>query len=101
MGKMAREEKTIAVMIRLYCRAKHKTKGTGICPACGELLDYAKTRLEKCPFGEKKGPCSKCLIHCYSPAMRKRIVEVMKYSGPRMLLHHPVLAIRHLRSKRT
>jgi hypothetical protein len=29
------------------------------------------------------------------PDMRKRIIEVMKYSGPRMLLLHPVLTIRH------
>jgi len=97
--KMAKEEKTVSTMIQLYCRGVHKSTKTGICPECDELLNYAKVRLSRCPFGEKKGPCSKCPIHCYSPAMRKRIVEVMKYSGPRMLLRHPVLAIRHLGSK--
>jgi hypothetical protein len=28
--------------------------------------------------------------------MKKKIVEVMRYAGPRMLLHHPILAIQHL-----
>jgi hypothetical protein len=98
---MAREEKTISVMIGLFCRGHHKPKGSGLCPACTELLAYAKARLDKCPFGDTKGPCSKCIIHCYNPDMRKRIIEVMKYSGLRMLLRHPILAMRHLRSKRT
>jgi len=99
-GRLAKEEKTILAMIRLFCRRHHKHKGEGLCPECGQLLEYAKARLSKCPFGENKGPCAKCLIHCYTPAMRKRIIEVMRYSGPRMLLHHPVLALHHLRSRR-
>jgi hypothetical protein len=28
--------------------------------------------------------------------MRERVREVMRYAGPRMLLHHPWLAICHL-----
>ena len=100
-GKLAREEKTISVMVGMFCRGHHKPKGKGLCPDCTELLAYAKARLDKCPFGDTKGPCSKCTIHCYSPDMRKRIIEVMKYSGPQMLLRHPILAMRHLRSKRT
>jgi hypothetical protein len=28
--------------------------------------------------------------------MKQRIVEVMRFAGPRMLLHHPLLAIAHL-----
>jgi hypothetical protein len=27
--------------------------------------------------------------------MRERVREVMRFAGPRMLLHHPILAIRH------
>ena len=86
-------------MIRLFCRGHHKPKGRGLCPDCAELLVYARARLDKCPFGEDKGSCAKCDTHCYKPQMRKRIIEVMKYSGPRMLLHHPILAMRHLRLK--
>jgi hypothetical protein len=28
--------------------------------------------------------------------MRERVREVMRYSGPRMLTRHPVLAVAHL-----
>ena len=28
--------------------------------------------------------------------MREKIRAVMRFSGPRMLLYHPVLAVRHL-----
>jgi hypothetical protein len=28
--------------------------------------------------------------------MRELIKKVMKYSGPKMIFHHPILAIKHL-----
>jgi hypothetical protein len=28
--------------------------------------------------------------------MRQQIKDVMRYAGPRMLYHHPILAIRHI-----
>ena len=40
--------------------------------------------------------CSNCTVHCYRPEMRERIRTVMRYAGPRMLFHHPVMAIRHM-----
>ena len=67
-----------------------------LCPQCQELLTYAHLRLERCKFGNDKPSCTRCPVHCYKPAMRQQIRQVMRYSGPRMLLHNPVLAIRHL-----
>ncbi|MBR5467227.1 MAG: nitrous oxide-stimulated promoter family protein [Bacteroidaceae bacterium] len=67
-----------------------------LCPQCQALLDYAHKRLEHCKFGEDKPSCTRCPVHCYKPAMRQQIRQVMRYSGPRMLLHNPVFAIRHL-----
>ncbi|MEK7993631.1 MAG: nitrous oxide-stimulated promoter family protein, partial [Planctomycetota bacterium] len=58
--------------------------------------DYAEERLDRCPFGENKGACSKCKIHCYRPEMRKRVTELMRYAGPKMIAKHPLLAIDHL-----
>lgn len=60
------------------------------------MLDYAHQRLERCKFGEDKPSCTRCPVHCYKPAMREQIRQVMRYSGPRMLLHDPIMAIRHL-----
>ena len=58
-------------------------------------------RSEKCPFMETKTFCSNCRVHCYQPAMREKIREVMRFSGPRMIFTHPVTAIRNvIESKR-
>lgn len=94
-GKREREKHTVALMIRLYCRKKHGTKKNP-CPECEALSQYAMQRSDKCPFMETKTFCSNCRVHCYKPEMREKIREVMRFSGPRMILHHPVMAIRHV-----
>ena len=120
MGNIEREKQTVEAMIRLYCKGKRHGEtenGTAhrssahlsvfrfhlsvfpvppLCPQCQALLDYALQRLEHCRFGEDKPSCTRCPVHCYKPAMRVQIRRVMRYSGPRMLLHDPVLAIGHL-----
>lgn len=93
--KREREKRMVSQMIALYCRKKHHTRG-GLCPQCAALDAYAKMRADKCPFMETKTFCSNCRVHCYSPDMRAKIREVMRFAGPRMILHHPVAAIRHV-----
>ncbi len=39
---------------------------------------------------------AKSLILYYKPALRTKISKVMRYSGRRMLLHHPILALHHV-----
>ena len=92
--RIRREKKTIASMVKIYCKAKHDTHGE-LCPECAEFLEYAKMRLDKCPFQENKTTCGRCLIHCYKPDMKEKAKKVMRFSGPRMLLYHPVLAMHH------
>ncbi len=93
--RLAREARTIQVMIGMYCRGNHGTP-EGLCADCQALQDYALGRLERCPYGGTKPTCAKCPIHCYAPEMRARIRTVMRYAGPRMLLSHPLLALGHL-----
>lgn len=93
--RIMREKKTVDAMIRLYCRKHHRTRGE-LCPECNELHEYAMLRLSKCPFQENKSTCGKCLVHCYKPDMKPKIAKVMRYSGPRMLLYHPILALHHV-----
>ncbi len=93
--KRQREKEMVSLMISLYCRKKHKTKN-GLCPRCKELLDYSILRIDKCPFMETKTFCSNCKVHCYKSEMRKRIKEVMAFSGPRMIFHHPLIAVSHV-----
>lgn len=93
--RIAGEKETVAVMIGMYCRGNHGTDGGELCDRCGELLEYAHGRIDRCPIRDRKVRCSRCEVHCYSPEMRERIREVMRYSGPRMVLH-PGMALRHL-----
>ncbi|MBO5523778.1 MAG: nitrous oxide-stimulated promoter family protein [Roseburia sp.] len=93
--KREREKEMVSQMIALYCKKKHGT-GKGLCADCAALEEYARERSEKCPFMETKTFCSNCKVHCYKPDMREKIREVMRFSGPRMLFHHPVAAVRHV-----
>ncbi len=92
--RLNRERRTIQVMIHIYCQGTHGSNGV-LCPECQQLEAYAMQRLDKCPFQASKPTCAKCPIHCYKPAMRQQVRQVMRYSGPRMLLRHPILAILH------
>lgn len=78
---------------------KHPSASHGLCQECAELMEYARRRTSLCPHlrlsGEKPF-CSACDIHCYSPERRTQIAAVMRFSGPRMLLRRPLLAIRHV-----
>lgn len=92
--KREQEKATVSLMIRLYCRKRHGCKT--LCPDCSALDIYARQRSDKCPFIETKTFCSNCKVHCYQKDMREKIREVMRFSGPRMIFHHPIMAIRHV-----
>lgn len=98
-SKREREKQVVQLMIRLYCKKLHGTQ-KGLCPECRELAEYSVMRSDRCPFMETKTFCSNCRVHCYKPEMREKIRKVMRFSGPRMLLHHPVMAVRHVMESR-
>ena len=92
--RIAREKQTILRMIALY------EKG---CPLAlkeaqhyRELWQYAEKRLDRCVFGEEKPACKQCPVHCYQPAKREEMKQIMRWAGPRMLWHHPILTLQHL-----
>lgn len=98
-GPIVQKEKdTVTEMIRLYCIKKHHNQQE-LCKDCQDLQDYALKRLSLCQFGESKTACSNCSVHCYKPEYRQKIKAVMRFSGPRMLLYHPVYAVKHLLNK--
>lgn len=105
--RRAREKRTISQMVAIYCAGNHDTAsrtetsfaGEPLCPACKTLDDYCVARTERCRSMHRKTSCEECGNHCYAPAEREQIRAVMRYAGPRMLLHHPAAAIRHLFGK--
>ena len=95
--------KTLAEFIGVYCARKHadtprcaivlKTHDVEaivgspveLCAECSKLLAHAFTKRSTCPL-EPKPACKHCPDHCYHPAYRARIQQVMRYSGTRLLL---------------
>ncbi len=98
--KRLKEQHVVEEMIRLYCKNNHGLKNGEMCDECKELAEYAKLRSEKCPFMKEKTFCANCKVHCYKPEMREKIRKVMRYSGPRMIFYHPILAMWHLISSK-
>ena len=92
--RLAREAQTLQAMFVLYCRGQHGSRAT-LCAECRDLQEYSLSRLKACPFQQGKTTCAKCPIHCYRLEMRARIKKVMRFAGPRMLLNHPILTLRH------
>lgn len=85
------KSRTISVMINMYCKAHHNS--SGLCPDCYHLLEYANQRITAC---KQKTTCGSCHIHCYSKDKRESMLKVMRFSGPRMIYSHPLLAVQHL-----
>jgi hypothetical protein len=98
--RLRRERNTIRVMIEIYCRAHHQNTGI-LCADCLNLHSYAMQRIDKCPFQAAKPTCAQCTVHCFKHEMREQIRFVMRYSGPRMLVYHPILTILHYRDEIT
>ena len=94
MSRIEKEKRVVSVMVRLYCRKKEGN--SELCDNCRQLLAYAESRLEHCPFGERKTSCRRCTVHCYKPSMRQQMHEVMRFSGPRMIFYEPLETIRHI-----
>lgn len=92
--KRDREKKVITEMVKLYCRKNHKNGE--LCDECNEVLNYSLKRIDNCKFMETKTFCSNCKSPCYSLKMKEKIKQIMKFSGPRMLLYHPILVIYHI-----
>ncbi len=93
--RLNEEARTLQAMVRDYCHAHHGTKGEP-CEACQVLLTYCLNRLARCPYQEKKPVCNRCETHCYKSPFKEETRAIMRYSGPRLLLSHPLLALKHL-----
>lgn len=89
-----KEREVVCLMIKLYCERNHSSEN-GLCDSCLRLSEYVDLRITKCPHSIKPF-CSNCSIHCYNKSMKAEIKKVMSYAGPRMILYHPIIAIRHL-----
>jgi hypothetical protein len=61
-----------------------------------EGFAYAELRFDKCLFADNEPTCDNCPVHCYEPAMRDRVKQILRYAGPRVMYNHLFMAIRHI-----
>lgn len=113
-AEVASDTRLLGDFAAIYCRGKHAAaekvqlvsdgaelgvygkRPPVVCEECAELLRYAEKRRAYCPK-DPKPFCSYCDTHCYSPEMRERMRDVMRYAGPRsMFSGHAMAGIRHL-----
>lgn len=89
--KIGKEKAVSKLMIDIYYRHHEGQKNER-----EELIGYVFERIDKCPFIETKSFCSKCKVHCYREDKRELIRKIMRYSGPRMIIYHPILLLKHM-----
>jgi hypothetical protein len=99
--KEKRDIRTLARFVALYCRSKHVgdrqilhfehpafvglfEKPIELCPDCTKLLKYGLVMRLRCPL-DPKPICKKCPNPCYRPEYRKKVREVMRFSGMQMI----------------
>ena len=82
-------------MIETYCKKKCKSKEIP-CEECQDLIEYSNMRIDKCPHMESKSFCSSCKTHCYDAEYKEKIKIVMRFSGPRIILYHPIVTLKHM-----
>ena len=92
-SRIENEKDIIELMIRLYCRKR--LHSDTLPQEYADLLEYARRRLSYCRFGDNKTSCKRCPVHCYAPQQREMIRKVMRWCGPRMLIYHPIITLRH------
>ncbi len=95
VDRIKREKKTVEAMLKIYCQKTHHSQ-IDLCEDCQTLKKYAHKRLDLCQFGEDKPTCGKCTVHCYKQDQRQKIINIMKFAGPRMFFRHPLAALNHL-----
>jgi len=103
VASLAKEQEIIDLMIGIYCRGmKHNRRDDTLCAECRELQEYTVERNRQCPFllTKTKTFCQFCEAHCYSSKPRQAIIVAMRYAGPRMFFHRPIMAIKHLSAVR-
>jgi len=103
-NKKGRDLKVLANFVAIYCREKHGDEDKEafsmmdprlaevledeilLCADCRKLLTHAVAKSLQCPH-DPKPMCKKCETHCYAPAYREKIKEVMKFSGLYLVKH--------------
>ena len=103
--KKTRDARVLADFVNIFCRENHRHEHRSLVPVddgklshalgnrplllcedCRKLLYHGIARLLRCPY-DPKPMCKKCETHCYAPGHRKKVREVMRFSGLYLVKH--------------
>ncbi len=92
------------LMLEMYCKAHHNSRLEFSSPEAGRKVYLCKDCIKsanrlvaqsiRCPHMGYKTFCHNCPRPCHKPDDIVR--QAMRYSGKRLLIHHPLLGIKHL-----
>jgi hypothetical protein len=109
--------KVLGKFVECYCRHHHgaaerrpfamhgvdlagtKLGRRKVCDGCRRLLAHAVTKRARCTL-DPKPACRLCPVHCYAPAYRERIREVMRFSGRHLVLRGQLHLLLHFLERR-
>jgi len=100
--KEIKDLKVLLQFTAVYCRVKHDDDKSvvstdehalqglpfqmyPVCKECRDFLLYAFERRLRCPL-EEKPLCKHCPVHCYKPEYRKKVREIMRFSGQHLIM---------------
>lgn len=111
--KVRSDIRVVAGMAAIYCSAHHKGRPRAplnseaatvgvygrdaprLCEECAAHVRYAEKRRAFCPK-DPKPFCAHCETHCYKPNEAAWQRQMMRFSGPRAVLHgFAIPAIKH------
>jgi hypothetical protein len=108
-----RDQTTLIRFVQTYCGDLHRSttrdlfelktidvaglngRPMTLCPACAKLLAHALVKRSVCPM-DPKPACNDCPQHCYHPAYRQQIRQVMKHSGQKLVMRGRLDYLIHL-----
>ena len=94
-NNVPKEKENIRKTFGLYCNANHGTTDNKLCPKCTALLTTVMLKIQRCPYGISKPICDACETPCFGEVPTKEFRNIMKSSQKKMLLSHPLMAVRH------
>ena len=89
------EKINIKKTLGIYCNQKHNTKDGHLCPKCTAMLTTILLKMKQCKYGSTKPICDHCDSLCFGSEYNKIFMEAMTTTGKKMLVKHPVMAIKH------
>ena len=94
-NNVPKEKENIRKTFGVYCNANHGTTDNKLCPKCTALLTTVMLKIQRCPYGIAKPICDACETSCFGEVPTNEFRAVMKAGQKKMLLSHPLMAVKH------